>query len=31
MTTDARVVEDRHDRRLALRAAGLLATFNRVN
>ena len=31
MTTDARSVEDRHDRRLALRAEGHLATFNRAD
>ena len=31
MTIDARSIEDGHDRRLALRAEGLLATFNRAD
>ena len=31
MTVDARSIEDPRDRRLALRAEGLLATFNRAD
>src|SRR6188508_399768 len=31
MISDARSIEDGHDRRLALRAEGLLATFNRAD
>jgi len=31
VTVDARSIEDGHDRRLALRAEGLLATFNRAD